>query len=160
MATLLFLASLIVFSYASFVKGKFNVKSISESYYWLSHISPNLGLLFTAWCVAPAFILFPMWVEIMPENWQFLSFLSVVFLGAVGCAPRYLKEQRIAHFAFTALALILSITACAVLGLWYIPAILIVGTTAVMIVKKRADYLYWIEMAAFVAIFLTVSINY
>ncbi len=159
MATLFFFASLIVFCYAAFIKGRFDVTSISESYYKLSEIKPNYGYIFSAWCVAPAFLLFPIWVDIMPEEWQFVAFLSVICLGAVGCAPRYLTSQKIVHFVFSGLALVLSVASCAIMGLWYIPAILLVGTGAWVIIKKRPDFLYGLEVAAFMAIYIAISIK-
>ena len=157
MITLFIIATIIILAYPIYFKLRYDVPSISESYYILEVIKKGLGLIFTGWCVAPAFLLFPIWVEIMPEQWQFIAFLNVIALGAVGCAPRFKSFQEVQHYVFAVIAVLLSIGSAIILNLWVIPLFLVIPTLILSI--KKIDKIFWVEMAALVSILLLISLN-
>lgn len=157
MTTLFIIATIVILSYPIFFKRKYNITSISESYYVLEGIKEGLGMLFTLWCVTPAFLLFPVWVEIMPEQWQFISFLCVVMLGAVGCAPKFLTHQRVQHYVFAASSVVLATISAVILNTWVIPCLLTL--TAVSYRINKNDLVFWVEVAAILGLLITISLR-
>ncbi len=160
MQQLLFWAAfVVVMGFAIAMKIIFNVSSISESWYHLERWRAGAGRYFQAWCIAPAFMLFPTWVDLMPEKWQFIPFLAVVALGAVGCVPRFLGRDKLAHYISAGLCAVFSILGCALCGMWYMPLITLIPAAAWIIATKRIDDIYWGEIAALVCVFVTVFIK-
>ncbi len=127
---------------------------ISESYYKLSG---KKQWLFPLWTIVTAFTLLPIWLEVTPEGFQFLAFLSAITLGCVGLAPHYLTHQKTQHYIFAAVCALLAILWGVLIGLWFVPAILIVLALAVSV--KRFDLLFWLEAAAILSVYISILIR-
>ena len=156
MTTLFIIATIIILAYPIYFKVKHDITYISESYYFLESIKKGLGLIFTIWCVAPAFLLFPVWVEIMPKNLQFIAFLNVVALAGVGCAPRFKSLPKKQHYIFAILTIILAIASSCILGVWQIPLIMLLPT--ILISFKKRDFIFWVEFEMLLSLIITLSI--
>ena len=126
---------------------------ISRTYYLLKN-----GYVFTYWIIAIAFLLFPAWVGISAVSYQFITFLSIVFLCAVGIVPKYLDDQRVQHIIFTGIALILSIVWTLVSGVCIVP-IVCVGVGILLTVLFPSKKLFILENAAFANIYLSVLVK-
>lgn len=126
---------------------------LSESYYKMQY-----GWGFTAWIIAVSALMFPAWVEISPINFQFLAFLSVVALSAVGVNPRYLESQRTAHIVSASLAVVISLIWNIVTGIYIVPIVL--GIVIILLnLFKVKDLLFWGECAAFLNIYLSIILS-
>ena len=165
---ILFIVSfLICFGYSISVYIKFNVSSISESFYMFEKQKEGRGLLFLGWSTLTAITLLPLWLEITPDGFQFLSFLSSVSLVAVGCAPKYRHEHKTLHPLFTGFSLFLAILWSTLIGLWYLPFIVLLTTAITLFLiniksfkKNEIDktleeigFMFWMELAAFISIY-------
>lgn len=144
----LILSFLLYISYIIYLRVKYKPDCISQSYYLLKHKN-----IFTTWVIAVSVLIFPAWVEISPENFQFLSFLSVITLISVGVFPRYLEEDRMPHIIGAATTCILSIIWNIVTGTVIIPLILLIIAVIISVFKNR---LFWIECLAFLNIYFSI----
>lgn len=144
------LSFILYISYIIFVYIKYKPSCISETYY-------KVGNWFTYWIIAVAFLLFPCWVEISPEDFQFLPFLSVISLGLVGINPLYLESQKRVHIISAAIAAILSLIWSLVVGQYIIPLILFIIAASILKIKNS---LFWIENLSFLNIYLSIMSQY
>ncbi len=145
------IASFLAYSiYVGIIYKKYQPSCISESYYLIK----NKGL-FTFWIILVSFLIFPAWVEISPINFQFLPFLSVIFLGSVGVNPRYLGSQKTVHIVSALLAGIVSLTWNIVTGMYVIPIICML-TLVILYILQVKNLLFWTECAAFSNIYLSI----
>lgn len=146
--------SLVLYSiYVIIMYVKYRPSCLSETYY----LAKN-GNLFTIWLLLVSFLIFPSWVEISPISFQFLPFLSVVSLGAVGLSPKYLGSDRMAHIIFTVVAVVLSLTWSIVAGVYIIQ--LILGIILIILCFTKAkNKLFWIENLAFSNIYLSILLS-
>lgn len=174
MITLLTISFIICIGYAIAVQLLYKVASISESYYYLEQKKKGIGKLFLAWTVITAFTLLPVWLEVSDDSYQFIAFLSVASLMAVGCVPDYQLEHRWQHPMFTAFTAILAMAWGFLAGLWYIPIACIL-VAAIYIGAKiwqnkwlkngliqalvQAKSLYFIEIGAFAGMYLAILIK-
>lgn len=163
MIILFIISFLICFGYSAFVYATFNVSSISESFYMFEKKKSGLGVLFWGWSTVTALTLLPLWLEVTPEGFQFLAFLSSVSLIAVGCVPKYRDEHSKLHPLFTGLSLILAIIWSSLIGMIIVPILCLFLTALVIFLfnikrfKKhgiketlnQASFMFWMELAAF-----------
>lgn len=148
------IVSIIIYvSYTSYIRIKYKPDCISQSYYLLSN-----GNIFTVCIIAISFLTFPAWVEISPEYFQFLPFLSVITLSLVGICPKYLEQDRIPHIAGASITCILSIVWNIVSGTLLIPVVLLIVLILLFVFKIR-DRLFWIECLAFSNIYFSIIIR-
>lgn len=140
-------SAIICFGYAAFMKWRYDITSISQSYY-----KTGEKIYFWLWAVLTAFTLLPFWLEATNESYQFLAFLSASALMAVGCCPDYKDEHSVYHPLFTAICGLIAVVWCMFNGTWYyfIPVLL------AAIFLKREDKLFWIEILSFLAIYLSL----
>ncbi|MFI3296909.1 MAG: hypothetical protein R3Y59_04695 [bacterium] len=149
MIILLIISAFLCLGYAALVKIKFNVGSISQSYYkWKESI--HAGNLFLAWTVVTAFTILPVWLQVTPDNYQFIAFLSAAALMFVGSVPLYLSTETLPHYLLAAVCIILSVVWSVIVGVWYVPLCLIPLS---LIAIKRFDFIYWVEIFAILSIY-------
>ncbi len=159
MITLYIIALIVTFGYIYYIKLDFNVTSISQSHYMLTDISSKLTYVFWGWTVVVSFLIFPMWVSIMPERYEFVSFLSIVSLIGVGCTPKYLSSDRIAHCAFAIGTGLFALVSNSIMGYGISSLVIIASGILIPWILDRDDILYWAETSAFVTVFLTIGIQ-
>lgn len=148
---MIYLSILIYFSYIIYVYIKYRPDCISQTYYLLKNKD-----IFTWWIILVAFSLFPSWVEISPENYQFLPFLSVCSLIIVGICPKYLDSDRIAHLTAASITFILSIIWSIIVGMYIIPIIFVV---IILFLYNHKNLLFWAENSAFLNIYLSILLS-
>lgn len=150
-ATVCLVLSIISYTtYVTYTYIKYKPSCISETYYCIKRKG-----LFTAWMLLVSFLIFPSWVEISPISFQFLPFLSVVFLASVGLAPKYLKEDRNVHIVSATLTSIISLIWNIVSGTYVIPIVLVI-LVIILAILRANNLLFWIENTAFLNIFLSI----
>lgn len=132
---------------------KYKPSCISESYYLLKY--PRL---FTVWIFLVVGTVFPLWVETSPENYQFMTFLSVVCLLGVGIFPNYLQTDKRKHIIATIGAAALSIV-WGLLFKSYITLIAFIIVGLLLIFFKKKQKLFWIENTAFLQIYTQILIS-
>ena len=153
-AFICFIASFISFiTYIIAVYLSYKPDCISNSFYLI----PSKQA-FTIWLIVVSFLIFPSWVEISREKFQFLPFLSIVALWIVGLFPHYLESERVIHISAAAITCILSLVWNIVMGIYIIPIILVICVVALAIFIKK-NLLYWIEFLAFMNIYMSILFN-
>ncbi|MEG0463125.1 MAG: hypothetical protein RR592_04500, partial [Bacteroides sp.] len=115
----------------------------------------------------------PCWLEVSSDRFQFVAFLSAVALAAVGCFPDYKGEHKTAHPLFTAMSAALAVLWGILAGIWYIPVggialacilIFLINNKTLKAYRNngwynalyRIKFLFWMEVAAFVSIYMSV----
>ena len=135
----LILAVLVAVTYVSFArwkKGK-NLESVSS----IAYILPTW--LFTTTLGIEGILLSPGMFEIMPENWKFISFLSVCGLFLVAASPRFHSESTVIHcvggymFCFFGQIIVAFVSPIALLG-WSPFAMY-------LLFSKKSDKTFWAE---------------
>lgn len=61
-------------------------------------------------------------IEILPETWKFVGFLTMACIGFVGAMPLFVEEQRKAHNIFGVSAGILSQVCVLIVNPWWLTA--------------------------------------
>lgn len=146
--TLTLIQSLIFISYVTFLWIRFKgpLPSISESWYALG--SP-LNILFTFFCWALAFTM----CFRTTDGWGGLYFLSGAGFGLVGAATMFkYPDVRPYHFGGAMVGIM-----SALLGIWLVegeslPFIIWAITSIFFLGFNLKNKMWWIEIAAFVAI--------
>lgn len=145
------LLSIIIYAvYVVYIRIKYKPDCISESYYLLKH-----GNIFSIWVIIIAFLIFPSWVEITSNYFQFLPFLSVIALIVVGLNPKYLGSDRVYHIAGATITSILSIIWNIVTETTVIPIILSILAILLSLIDSK-NKLFWIECMAFANIYSSI----
>lgn len=119
MLDLLFLSISVFIVYLAYVL--FNIKfvpiSISDTYYQLENIGKPKWLFQLCMFLIGAFLL-PCWLNISPENIQFLSFLSCGGLFFVSVAPAFKLPLEVLFIMYL-LILVVVVRYCGFYGLVY-----------------------------------------
>lgn len=149
--TCLVLSRILFFLYIFIIYVKYKPSCISESYYLLRH-----KWIFTVWIIAIAFLTFPAWLDVSPDNFQALAFLSVISLIGIGIAPRYLENDRKIHISATCFAAFFSLIWTTVTGIFILPIVLSIVLLVLYFIKVP-NLLFWIETSAFLNIFIQIN---
>lgn len=167
---LLVLAALLLFSVYNFtVIHIFGVPvTLSESFYLFQSEQKGLGYLFTAMMACMVLLLIPAWLTISDavggweSNFTFLAFLAAGSIAFVGAAPAFRGcplESKV-HSISAKLAAFFALAWCLVVcwRIAYIVPIACLISLVLAIVSKTAKkcFVYWLEMAAFLATFAVV----
>lgn len=133
--------------------------SISETYYRLKAAGSKEGLFTLALTAVALTAIVPL-IEVTPAKWQFLAFLMCAGILFVAFAPQFARKlDNWVHYIATAVAGISSITWCIVAYNWGWLALLIaLGIVVYPIVKNRAKWLFWLEVAVFAATYVNAVI--
>lgn len=131
--------------------------SISDTYYLLERKRRGLGWLFTAFCWGVSLTLLPAWLGMTPEAYQAVPFLSAAGLMFVGAAPQFkLPLTGPVHFVAAGVCCVGAGLWVALSGVWWtLPAAYAAGL-ALAAVDHR--WMFWIEIAAFASVFLSIQI--
>ena len=141
-------------------------KSLSMTYYLFKERKTTLKVLFPAMITMLCILLIPCWLEISEgSNFQFLSFLAPAALMFVGFTPAfkdadmYNTIHNIAAYTCAVFALLWIIL---VTPYWYVILIVLGVMAAISIVTKtwKTCYTYWLEMVAFVSLFISIILYY
>lgn len=170
---ILVLISLLLFlAYNISILAKFGIPpSLSQSYYLLNGVKKNLGFLFTGMMLSMAFTLLPAWLELgeVISSWSTylnpLAFFTCAAIAFVGAAPAFRScplESKV-HTIAAMTAAVCAVTWCLVTcwQIMYVP-LLTAGVVAVIgwLTKSwKSASVYWLEMMAFGATFITVLVE-
>lgn len=147
----LIISRILFFIYIVIVYAKYRPSCISESYYKLKHKN-----IFSIWLITISFLILPQWLEITPDNFQFVSFLSVISLIVVALSPRYLENDRKLHIIAACATAILSLLWTFVTG-FYQPLIIFIIILIMLYLLKAKNLLFWIEISAFLNIYISIN---
>lgn len=139
--------------YIIYIYIKYQPDCISQSYYLLKN-----GNIFTLWIILVAFSLFPYWVDISSENYQFLPFLSTCSLIIVGLCPKYLESDRKVHIIAASITCTLSIIWNIASGIYIIPLIFSIILIILYNLKVK-NLFFWTENIAFLNIYFSILIR-
>ena len=154
MTTLFYIGVLLFISYLIFILKKIGIKrlpSLSHSYYELG----KQGWIFQLTLVSMVFLLMPQLLELTPESFQFVAFLTAAPLMFVGVAANFMDGGMAKRVHYTAayssagLSLLL-VVLLAIFVNWVV--ILTVPVAAVvfyLFFKKYGQITFFMEMAAF-----------
>lgn len=146
-------------------------KSLSETFYLWNNKKKNLGYIFTGMMFLMAFTLIPSWLELgeVISSWStylnplaFFTCAAIVFVGAAPAFRSCQLESKV-HTTAAMTAAICAVIWCLVTcwQIMYVP-LLTAGIIAVIgwLTKswKKAS-VYWLEMMAFGATFITVIVE-
>ncbi len=111
------------------------------------------------------------WLEISPDTRRFLVFLGCAPLGFVGAAGAF-KEIDLTgrvHFIAAGISAVASQMWIALNGWWWIGSLVLLAAAGVMTWKfrgrdaeynTRSAWLFWLELAAFLSVYLAILAHY
>lgn len=142
-------------------------KSLSNTYYMYQELRDGLKWLFPALILVMVFTLMPAWIELSNgSNWQFLSFLCPASLLFVGAAPAF-KSSSLENTVHTVAAMLaaffglLWVLIFCQAGIWIILASLLLIVILSLITQSvKSSYTFWLEMVAFLSVYVGVLISY
>lgn len=166
-----YILSLVVFAtYIAATFGRYGVMtSISESYYFMpkKYAVP----FFYGFGVLTALPLLIFWLDMSPEKWQFLVFLSCVPLGFVGAAGAFKNADvttRVHYIAAGCCALFSQLW-IVINTRWWICSLILLAVALVLTWRfkgkdadgnTRSAWLYFVELAAFASIYIALLAYY
>ena len=170
---ILILISLFLFTaYNAVALKRFGVpKSLSDTFYLWKSVKKNLGYIFTGMMSGMSLTLLPAWIEVgnQVSSWSpFLNFLVFFACGAimfVGVAPafRSSKMEGIVHELSAKIAAACALIWCfaACYQIWYVPLACIIAVLIAGLCTRtfKKCSVYWLEMMAFAATFITVIVE-
>lgn len=136
----------------------FNIPwSISNTYYLLEEKRKGLGWLFTVFCYGVGGFLLPGWLDMTPESYQYTCFLSVAGLAFVGTAAQF-KESltNTVHYTAAVICCLFSQIWCIMAGFWLVPLLSFVFFLCMAGFSKKKNWMFWVEVAAIVATYISV----
>ena len=141
-------------------------KSLSMTYYLFKERKNSLKALFPAMIALLCVLLIPCWLTLSEgSNFQFLSFLAPAALMFVGFTPAFNDADmyKIIHnvAAYTC-AVFAMLWIILVTPFWYIILIVlgVIAVAAILTKTWKTSYIYWLEMVAFVSLFITITAYY
>lgn len=153
---IIFIAAIAFEGYLFYILREYGVPhSLSETYYFLQK---KKGAIFQALMVGIGILMIGPFIEATPESVQFLAFLPCASLLFIGIAPRFADsyEGKI-HYIATGIASLT--TLC-----WFIFAdpdiwcVLVAALliAAIAIIAEPKKWMFWIECAFFISVFVGV----
>ena len=143
-------------------------KSLSETFYLWNSKKKNLGYVFTGMMFSMALTLVPAWLELgeVISSWSTylnpLVFFACAAIAFVGAAPAFRSNKmegtvhEVSAKIAAACALIWCFAAC--YQIWYVPLSCIITVLIAGLCTKtfKKCSVYWLEMMAFAATFITI----
>ncbi len=154
MTTLFYIGVLLFISYLVFILKKIGIKnlpSLSHSYYELG----KQGWIFQLTLVSMVFLLMPQLLELTPESFQFIAFLTAAPLMFVGVAANFMdggmakKVHYTAAYLSAGLSLLLVILLAIFVNWVVILTVPIALVVFYLFFKKYGQITFFMEMAAF-----------
>ena len=166
-----YILSLVVFTaYVAAILGRYGVPtSISESYYLMP--KKYGGPFFNGFCLLAAVPLLVFWLDLSPEKWQFLVFLScapLTFVGAAGAFKEIDLTGKV-HFVSAGASALFSQLWIVLNTRWWIASLILLALALILnrLVKgkdatgqTRNAWLFFVEMAAFLGIYIALLAYY
>ena len=158
------LTTVILFSFISSGVIRFGLQNSYSAYSikWGEAVPMNNMNIWSVVTFVAAFLLCPVMLELATGSiWQFLGFLTPVYLMIVSLTPDWYTSQKIFRVhAISALlcmggsltwmiAIMHAIKVVAVIAIFYMTIALLTGTW-------KTSYIFWIEMWLFVSTYVTV----
>lgn len=137
--------------------------SLSKTFYLYNCLIKNLGWIFPIMLACVVFLIIPYWLEITPESYQFLGFISCFGLLMVFTSPEFEDEQhKTIHFVGAAISAVTAITWCMLQGQWLIILFMFAWFFLMAIITRtlKKCYLFWIELVAFESLFISLITNF
>ena len=141
---MLIMAIILAVTYAALARKKHgeNLNSVSS----ISYILPSW--MFTAFFGLESILLAPSIFEHMPEDWQFIGFISLFGLWAVAASPYFHTEAKVLHYfggyLFCVAAQVIVALNNPFLLLGWLPTIVYV------LFSRKSDITFWAEVTAYV----------
>lgn len=160
MLNLLFLLSLFVFvTYIVSTTVIFGVpNSISDTYYLILNKNREMSPLFTFFCWDISLSLLIYWLEINKTDWDLIPFLACSGLMFVGTAVEFNKSlTKEVHFISASLCLLFSYLWSMLYGNNFLAIFIIVISVLCYFINIK-NKLFWIELFAFINIFIQLTI--
>lgn len=160
---ILYIISLIVFIiYLSASALVFGItKSISETYYKWKEVDEDYSILFTSFIWGVTFPLMIVWIEILPNDLNFVPFIAAASLMFVGTATSF-KESLTdkIHYISALIASIVSFTWSFAYGSVLLASLFIIVGIILVLCSKNKDIktLYWLEIIAFVNMYTQLAL--
>lgn len=154
-----YITSFLVFAlYTVIILKTFGVlPSISDSYYALR--KRNLLAPFTFFCWGTAFPLIIYWIELLPNDWNFLPFIACGSLMFVGASPAFkdLELERKVHSTSAIICAIAAYTWTFLYGSIFLGINFILLSIVLYFILKR-NKTYWLELISFINIYTQLLI--
>lgn len=130
--------------------------SVSDTYYILQR-KRRPAWLFQLAMILTGGLLLPAWLEVSPENLQFLAFLACGALIFVGTSPLFKEaEQRVIHITATVVSGLSTLAWEVASGYWIVPAIMLAAAVPYGVYKRRV--LFFVELAAFASAYSCIAV--
>ena len=145
--------------------------SLSNTFYLWNNSYKHAGISFTAMMGSMGLSLLPAWLELgeiispWSTNLNFLAFFACAAICFVGVAPAFKsnKLEGTVHTASAIAAAVASLVWCLVVcwQIMYVPILTAGLVAAVAAFSKtfKSSLIYWLEMMAFGATFITVIVE-
>lgn len=146
-------------------------KSLSETFYLWNNKKSGLGYIFTGMMFSMSFTLVPAWLELgeVISSWSTylnpLAFFTCAAIAFVGAAPAFRScplESKV-HTIAAMTAAVCAVTWCLVTcwQIMYVPILTagIVAGIGWLTKSWKSASVYWLEMMAFAATFVTVIVE-
>lgn len=145
MDAILFFVTLMTLAYAICSIVKFGVPvSVSSTYY---HLKKN-GWIFQVLMFVLGCALFPIWISVSDESWQFLVFLACASLCFVASAPAFRIElQGKVHYSAAVICCVSVFSWQILEGLWDV-TLWFVWIGVMLTLTNRNKWCWWLECAA------------
>lgn len=113
---------------------------------------------FTLFCIVSALCIFPTWIGITPDVFQFLVFLSCSGMIFAGLTPLFkLKEEGIIHYTSGVVAFITALIWLAIFGYWgTIISIATIGGIWTLFNKEKYTFIF--EVVSYILLVITLMI--
>lgn len=154
---MLYIISALVFVlYTTTILMAFGVlPSVSDSYYALK--KHNMSAQFTIFCWGSAFPLLIYWIDLLPNDWDFLPFIACGGLLLVGTAPAF-KDVKLEKKVHSTAAIVCAISSyiwtILYASLFLSINFILLSILLYFLLKKNKTY--WIEMLAFINIYIQI----
>lgn len=155
----LIIFGLCIFIYYNILFTVFNNDETPESISATSYISRELfdtTAPFTVLCISSAVCLFPLWVAVTPDIYQFLVFLSCMGMLFAGTTPLYKQEfEGKIHYTGGIIAFVCGLIWLILTHCW-ITLAAIVGLGGLWTIFDRKKYTFIFEFVSYIAVCLAV----
>ena len=129
-------------------------KAVPDSVSGIAYIMPHWA--FSMWIACTAMLLMPRMMELLPQNEQWIGFVSVVGAFIVASSSFYKSEAKGLHYIGGCICAVFAIVATSMIKpmmlLLFLPVLLI------LLKLKSKEWLFWTELAIYVVLTTTLLI--
>ena len=134
-------------------------KEVPESISETSYISKNkFGVTwpFTVICLISAVCIFPLWVTVTPEFYQFVVFLSCAGMMFAGCSPLFKEKfEGTIHYTSGMVAFVAGLAWLILMGQWItLGLIALLGGIRTFFQKEKYTFIF--EVISYIAVAITI----